>query len=104
MTKNEAAKAIRTTVNGKTIVTVTVNGETKRLGGARAARAEAVVVSAWTRPDGTGFRMEWNCRADAAAAQTEAHRLETMTEMRERGIRIPCTPAAWSIAVPVVNA
>lgn len=81
--------------------------ELARIGGKRAERAEAVLVSQWpTERDPSVLEAPgaWGCRADLKAAQAEANRLATQTSMRTRGGSIiPLRHAAWAIAVPVVD-
>lgn len=93
--------------NPKAKVTVYLNGEMlDELGGKRAERAGAALVSKWGHRERCGV---WGLRKDLDAARTEAHRLATMTEMRTRGKYgrpgsvIPLNHAEWARAVPVVE-
>ena len=105
-----AASAVRrpsSRYQGAMVIDVTVpeHDFTKTVGGARAVRATAIVVSKWPRRT----RVNVACRADSAAAEKEASRLVTATEihMRSRfgpGPTVPVEPAEWAIVIPVTEA
>jgi len=86
----------------KATVTVTDGGDlTFTVGGKRAERAAAAIVTAW-RGKMPGV---YGLRADLAAAVTEAERLRTRTTMRLRGgHEIPVTPADDAFDEPVTEA
>lgn len=93
----EHITAVRTYKGDRATITVTLpDGTTRTMGGARAARATAVLVDADHRV---------SCRADLAAATTEAHRLSTATTRRSSYSwePVPCTPIA-TVAVAVTEA
>lgn len=101
--------AIRTWNKARTKATLTVtfpDGRTATAGGNRAARAEAVILYAYTAEDEPGLL---GCRQDLAAAQKEAHRLTTATSARVRSpfgadYTRPIIPAHYAEAIPVVDA
>src|SRR4051812_21255518 len=70
-------------------------------GGARAARAQAVIVAQW--PNSHPEPSIYGLRGDLHAAVVEAERLRTNTTMKTHGAVISITPAAVAIAVPVVD-
>lgn len=87
-------------------IVVTLDGvELGRAGGARAARAEAALVTCWPArvPRLAGLRK------DLHAAQVEADRMESRTSMTTRGrygrpgSTIPLNRPDWAVAVPVVD-
>lgn len=77
--------------------------EVARAGGARAARAQAVIVArhgSYPKRRTLGI---YGLRSDAAAADVEARRLATATTTKARGAIIPTVPYAVAVAVPVVD-
>lgn len=101
---SENITAIRT--GGKITVTLP-DGTTKTLGGARATRAEVVVVTQYTG-NGRFGRLgrvwhEFECRANAAAGRSLAagHMADTF---RHRGATLPKLGADWSEVITVTDA
>lgn len=99
--------AVRIYKGKRAIVTVYLDGdELDQLGGNRAARAAAALVTAWPRDDRPGV---WGLRADELAAQQEAHRLETRTSMTTRGRHgrpgstIPLNRPTWARSVHITD-
>lgn len=91
------------TRTGNRITVRDVSGEAiKVIGGARVARAAAVVVVRFPNPHHD--RVNIYCRADAHAAATEAHRYVTATTMRNRGVAVDVPPAEFAYAVTVEDA
>ncbi len=101
---NTTATATR---NGSKIVVTLPDGTLKILGGARAARAEVVIVTQFTGNGtfGTLGRIwrEFECRADAAAGHNVAavHMADTF---RHRGAALPKLGADWSEVITVTDA
>lgn len=96
------------------VVVMMDGAELDRLGGKRAERAQAAIVSLWpARTHGlTGETITptpgvSGLRADFAKAEQEAHRMVTNTHMRTRGrfgaqgSLIPLNRPTWAVAVPV---
>lgn len=97
--------AVRTHHGKQARITVYLDGvEVDRAGGARAQRAQAVIIAAWPRHDGTPKTPGiYGLRADAHAAEVEVHRLLTATTMRHRGTVLTVTPPALCVCVPVTE-
>ena len=94
------ATAVRTVRNGKATITVTLSdGTSRELRGKRAERGAAVIV--WHSRYRGGPEMA--CRADLAAAYTEAQRITTQTEIRTRFGVVPCEPSAWAFVARVTE-
>lgn len=73
--------------------------EIDQAGGARAGRAEAVLLCRWgSKPLGI-----YGVRGDYGKAVTEAVKLGSATTMRHGGALLQVTPAAEAIAVQVVS-
>lgn len=94
--------------HGKTLkVVVELDGQViDELGGKRAERAEAALVTRWPQHDRAGVA---GLRQDLDAARKEAARLETAATMTTRprfggrGATIPVNRPDWARAVPVVD-
>jgi hypothetical protein len=104
-----AATVVRTWSGGTATLTVTyTDGTARTIGGARAARAAAVIVF----QDLAGKVCQYGARNDLAKAQAEAVKLVTGGEQLirnpVRGLparRRPVGPVAtWAFAAPVVDA
>ena len=99
--------AIRTTRGTKATVTVydADGAVVGKAGGKRAERAQAVILAQWVNSRyGYGDLQIYGLRADAQAAEREAHKLATQTESRTRYGVVGVTPATVAIAVPVTDA
>jgi hypothetical protein len=99
----EGITAIRTKKGSKFIVKVAVpgTGAVHELGGARAARAVAAVVSRWPSHAETGFMVE--LRADYTAAANLAANY-TNPNRKVRGMSVEGYTAVWATCVRVVDA
>lgn len=94
--------AVRTRKGTKATITVTgPDFGPVTLGGTRAERAEAAIVTCEAHlpaPKVTGLR------GDLTTARSDAHRLATQTSMKRQGVTLNFKAALWSVAVPVVDA
>jgi hypothetical protein len=105
-----AVRTVRTTRTGKTIATITVtfpDGRTVDVGGARSARAEAVIVGQHPTHVEAGQPVGvYGVRGDLAKAQAEATKLRTATERRigRNGSTLKITPWVVAEAIPVTEA
>lgn len=92
--------ARRTYKGAKATVVVSIDGVEHRLGGKRAERAAAAIVTKWASKEAPGV---YGLRSDLAAAQAEARRLAGATTMRHAGHTFERTPAELALAVPVTD-
>lgn len=91
--------ATRTRKGHKATVTVTGPGFGPiPLGGARADRAEAAIVTCEAHLPAPKVH---GLRGDLATAQTEARRLATQTSMKRQGVVLNFPAALWAVAVPI---
>lgn len=90
---------------GKTAkIVVTIDGvQVAEMGGKRAERATAVIVSDWLSHYPT-HRWSLECRKDFAAAVTEAARTMSDKPIRVQGCVLARTPADWAAAIEVTEA
>ncbi|HEX7276276.1 MAG TPA: hypothetical protein VF244_02785 [Acidimicrobiales bacterium] len=104
MSLPQAFEAVRRH-RGKTITVVVhlagqPDGVLGVLGGQRAARAQAAIVTCWTEKEGPGV---YGLRANLHDAQVEAHRLATRTHFKHGRTLYPTNRPEWAVAVPVTE-
>jgi hypothetical protein len=97
------ASAVRTWNKAHTTAKILVtfpNGRQLQVGGNRAARAEAVILTQFTEDKPVKF---YGARADLAKAVAEAHGLMTITSRRTQGYRYAVTPYYDAEAIVVTE-
>lgn len=99
-TRTSGPTAVRTVEAGKATITVTFPGSwpAQTLSGARAARAEAVLIT-----DQAGGAPKLGCRANLDDAVGEAARMTSPRVSRTRYGKVPM-PARPTVAIPVTDA
>ena len=99
----EALRTWKTKRNGDRVATIEllVDGEVvQKVGGARCARAEAVV--ACTRNDVSNMHI-FGVRGNMMNAITEANRMETATTFTIQGDKFPTKPWPYAKAIKVTD-
>jgi hypothetical protein len=86
----------------KLIVTID-GGQVAEMGGKRAERATAVVVSDWFSHY-PNHRWSLECRKDFANAVSHAALVTSTKQIRHHGMLLDRTPADWAAAIEVTEA